>query len=293
MKYTLRQLEVFIATAHFQNVTRAADSLAMSQSAASGALRDLEEQFSVKLFDRIGKRLHLNELGQTLRPKAESLLEQAKDLQHSLRQHNDPGDLRVGSTLTIGNYLTVSLIQQYKQLYPNTRIKLEVNNTQTIAAGVLNFDLDVGMIEGELHHPELNIYPWNGDELVVFASPAHPLAKKDRITDEDLRSAHWILREPGSGTRQTFDRAMHDLLTELNIELELQHTEAIKRAVTSELGISCLSKIALEEAFARGDLVPLNVENRNFERKFYFLMHKEKYQSAGLLEWKRICGVPN
>ncbi len=291
MKYTLRQLEVFIATAHFQNVTRAANSLAMSQSAASGALRDLEEQFNVKLFDRVGKRLHLNELGQTLRPKAESLLEQAKDLQLSLLQHNEPGDLRVGATLTIGNYLTVALIHQYKQQFPNTRIKLEVNNTQTIAAGVLNFDLDVGMIEGEMHHADLNILPWHEDELVVFAAPEHPLSQKEPLTDEDLLSAKWILREPGSGTRQTFDRAMHDLLPNLNIELELQHTEAIKRAVTSDLGISCLSKIALIEPFARGDLVPLNIEQRSFKRRFYFLLHKEKYQSAGLLEWKRICGI--
>lgn len=291
MKYTLRQLEVFIATAHYQNVTKAADSLAMSQSAASGSLRDLEEQFDVKLFDRVGKRLHLNELGQILRPKAEALLEQANELQLALQKHNQPGDLRVGATLTIGNYLAVELIHQYKKRFPDTRVSLEVNNTQTIAAGVLNFDLDLGMIEGDLHHPDLHITPWQPDEMMIFASSSHPLANKKELSDEDLMTEKWILRESGSGTRQAFDWAMHDLLPKLDIEMELQHTEAIKRAVKSGLGISCLSKIALEDSFNRGDFVPLKTPGRDFHRTFYFVQHKEKYQSAGLQEWKKICGL--
>ena len=102
MRYTFRQLEVFLAAAHFQNITRASETLSMSQSAASSALKDLESQFDLPLFDRIGKRLQLNEQGRLIRPKAEKLIEQAKELERTMAQHKDAGHLKVGATLTIG-----------------------------------------------------------------------------------------------------------------------------------------------------------------------------------------------
>jgi len=104
-----------------------------------------------------------------------------------------------------------------------------------------------------------------------------------------LREAIWILREPGSGTRQTFERALHGLLPDLHIRLELQHTEAIKRAVEAGLGIGCLSRVTLQEAFRRGSLVELPVPGRDFRRRFYFALHRQKYISAGIERWISLC----
>jgi len=292
MRYTLRQLEVFLATAHHQNVTKAAKALSMSQSAASGALRDLERQFDVQLFDRIGKRLHANEFGKRLRISAEALVARAQELEHELAQHNKLGYLKVGATLTIGDYLCVELINRYIQNAPDAQVKLEVVNTSTIAKELLNFDIDLALVEGELHHPDLEILPWKKDRLVCFCSPSHPLANKTTIDDKDLLTARWILREPGSGTRQTFERAMSGITPYLDISLELQHTEAIKMAVEKDLGVSCLSEIVVRKSFAEGSLVPLNVAGRDFNRHFYFVVHKQKYRSAGILRWMEICGVP-
>lgn len=291
MHYTLRQLQVFLAVAHFENVTKAAHHLSMSQSACSGALKDLENQYDIKLFDRVGKRLQTNELGRTLRPKAEALVEIAQELELDLKKHKDAGQLKLGATLTIGNYLAVGLMTQYMQQTPGAAVSLEVANTQSIAEQLLNFDIDIGMIEGEYQHHDLDVIPWQEDELVCFCSPSHPLAQIDVLDNQALINAHWILREPGSGTRQTFDRAMHGLLPSMNILLELQHTEAIKRAVEGGLGISCLSKISLKDAFSRGSLVPLNVPDRNFHRMFYAVIHKHKYRSPGILKWLEICGI--
>lgn len=291
MRYTLRQLEIFLATAHYQNVTKAAETLAMSQSAASGALKDLETQFDVQLFDRIGKRLQTNELCNRVRIRAEALLAQAHELEYELSQHDKVGHLKVGATLTIGNYLCVNLINRYMRESPGTQVKLEVANTETIARAILNFDIDLGLVEGELHHPDLNIITWRKDSLVCFCAPSHLLAHKPNITDADLLTAKWILREPGSGTRQTFDRAMSGIAPSLDITLELQHTEAIKRAVEGKLGISCLSEIALQSAFERGTLVPIDVPSRDFTRHFYFVVHKHKYRSAGILQWMQICDI--
>lgn len=290
MKYSFRQLEVFLAAAHFQNITRAAESLAMSQSAASSALKELENQFDIQLFDRVGKRLQLNELGRLYRPKVEAVLAQANELEQAFSKHTEVGALKVGATLTIGNYLAVGVMAQYMNTPTHPRVSLEVANTSTIARRVQDFELDIGLIEGELHASELEVLPWRGDELVVFCSPSHPLANKQTLTDDDLREATWIMREQGSGTRQSFERGMHGLLTDLNVLLELEHTEAIKRAVETNLGIGCLSEVVLEDAFKRGSLVPLKVPpHRQFDRQFYFILHKQKYRSAGIDAWMELC----
>lgn len=293
MHYTLRQLEVFLAVARTENISRAAETLSLSQSAVSGALSDLEHHFNLKLFDRIGKRLQLNELGRLLWPRAEALLEQAHELERSLVQHADVGRLEIGATLTIGNYLAVPLMARFMREQPGSRVHLEVANTAEVVRKVLNFELDLALIEGEYNHPDLDITPWRDDRLVVFAAPEHPLAKtlatRGALSEDDLRQAAWILREPGSGTRQAFDRAMHGLLPDLNVLLELQHTEAIKRAVEAQLGIGCISEVALRDAFKRGTLVPLPVPGRDFNRAFYFVLHRHKYRSAGVQRWIELC----
>ena len=289
MRYSLRQLEVFLATARYENVTRAAETLAMSQSAASGSLKELERQFDMKLFDRLGKRLQLSELGQQLRPQAESLLEQARSLEQALTGEEVVGRLEIGATLTIGNYIAVNMIADFRQQNARSDIILRVANTETIAKQVAGFELDMGLIEGELQHPDLDIVHWRRDELVVFAAPNHPLATSTALSDQDLLTLPWIVREPGSGTRQAFDRAMQGILTDLHIGMELQHTEGIKRAVEAGLGVGCLSQICVAEAFKRGSLVPLKVPGRDFRREWYLITHRDKFHSAALKRWLTLC----
>lgn len=289
MRYTLRQLEVFLATARHENVTRAAAALSMSQSAASGSLRELENQFGVQLFDRLGKRLQLSELGRQLRPQVEHLLAQAQALEQALDGRVVTGRLQIGATLTIGNYIAVNMIAEFRRHFPQADIALYVANTATIAERVAGFELDMGLIEGELQHPDLDIAPWRDDELVVFAAPGHPLARVAALSDDDLVTLPWIVRERGSGTRQAFDRTMHGILPELHVAMELQHTEAIKRAVEAGLGVGCLSRVCLTDAFNRGSLVPLPVPGRDFHREWYLITHREKFQSAALQEWLKVC----
>jgi len=289
MRYSLRQLEVFLATARYENVTRAAETLAMSQSAASGSLKELERQFDMKLFDRLGKRLQLSELGQQLRPQVESLLEQARSLEQALTGEDVVGRLEIGATLTIGNYIAVNMIADFRQQNARSDIILRVANTETIAKQVAGFELDMGLIEGELQHPDLDIVHWRRDELVVFAAPNHPLSTSTALSDQDLLTLPWIVREPGSGTRQAFDRAMQGILTDLHIGMELQHTEGIKRAVEAGLGVGCLSQICVAEAFERGSLVPLKVPGRDFRREWYLITHRDKFHSAALKRWLTLC----
>ncbi|ASP40456.1 LysR family transcriptional regulator [Bacterioplanes sanyensis] len=297
MRFTLRQLEVFLAVAQHNHLTRAAESLAMSQSAASSALRDIEQQFDVQLFDRHGKRLQLNEQGRLLLPKAESLLVQARELEQQLSRHSTIGNIKVGATLSIGNYLVVPLMASFMTDHPGTRVTLDVANTRTIVEELLDFQLDIGLIEGEINHPHLHIEPWMEDELAVFCHPHHPLAERQRqlqrqgqsLKPSDVIGQPWIVRESGSGTRQAFERAFHGWLPEMNIQLELQHTEAIKRAVEAELGLGCLSSITLRDAFERGRLVALHLPQLNMQRRLYLAMHRQKFKTAGIEAWLDLC----
>ncbi|PCH63035.1 MAG: LysR family transcriptional regulator [SAR86 cluster bacterium] len=289
MKFTLRQLQVFLAVARNENVTKAATQLAMSQSAASTSLKEFEQRFDVRLFDRIGKHLQLNELGKQIRPKAEALLSQAEEFELQLNQQDTVARLKVGATLTIGNYLAIGIIAKYMKKYPGSQVELLVENTVAIAQRIKNFEVDIGLIEGELQDPDLELSQWRDDELTPFCSPQHPLAKLQQLDDNHLTEIEWILREPGSGTRQAFDRAMGSLLSQLNIRLQLQHTEGIKRAVEAGLGVGCLSRISLVDAFKRGSLVPLSAPGKNWNRKFYFISHRNKFRSSAIKNWIELC----
>lgn len=289
MKFSLRQLEVLVAIGRESSVSRAAEALSMTQSATSMALAELEKQFNTRLFDRQGKRLQLNTEGRELLPRAMELLDRAQELEDLLEGKSGTGSLRIGATLTIGNYLATLLIGDYMQRNPGSRVELAVQNTSTIIDQVAHFKLDLGLVEGDSHHPDLEITPWVADELVIFAAPDHRLAGKKKLSVDDLINENWILRERGSGTRQVFDAAMRHQLTHLKVLLELEHTEAIKRAVESGLGIGCVSRLALKDAFRRGSLVPLEVEGLDLKRQFNFVLHKQKFLTAGITSLLSLC----
>ena len=289
MRFTLRQMAVFVAVARHESVSRAAQALSLSQSATSTALGELERQYDTQLFDRVGKALRLNELGQALLPQAVDLIERAAGLETLLEGRAGFGKLRIGATLTIGNYLATLIVADFLQRHPESEVQLQVHNTASIIDQVAHYALDLGLIEGHCRHPDLVVEPWVEDELVVFCAPGHLLAGQGTATLSALSAESWIVREPGSGTRETLDQALRHHHSELKIRLELEHTEAIKRAVEFGLGIGCISRLALREAFRRGSLVAIETPELDLRRHFHFLWHKRKFQTAGMREFIGLC----
>ena len=289
MKFTLRQMAIFVAVARHESVSRAAQALSLSQSATSTALGELERQYDTLLFDRVGKTLRLNELGQSLLPQAVELIERAASLETQIEGRAGFGKLRIGATLTIGNYLATLIVADFLQRHPESEVQLQVHNTSTIIDQVARYELDLGLIEGNCRHPDLVVEPWVEDELVVFCAPGHALAGKGPATLAELSAESWIVREPGSGTRETLDQALRHHHSELKVRLELEHTEAIKRAVEFGLGIGCISRLALREAFRRGSLVAIETPELDLRRHFHFLWHKRKFQTAGMREFIGLC----
>ncbi len=289
MKYTLKQLRVFLAAARHQTLSQAAKSLHMSQSAASEALLNLEKAYAVQLFDRRSNRLELNATGRELRQDAEQLMEQCLAFDEKLSGHMHAGHLEVGASFTIGNHLATRYLAGYLGEFPGADVQLHTANTPEVVNKVLNYEVDIGMIELEVQHRDLELIPWRDDELLVFCSATHPLARKKSMTGRDIKNAAWILREPDSGARYTFEQAMADLLPDMNIYLEFRHNEAIKNAVESGLGIGCLSRIVLQKNIDSGDLVPLKLPRRNMRRKFYFVLPRKRNDSEAVQSWMRVC----
>lgn len=288
MHFTLRQLQIFAAIARHGSVSAAAPAIALTQSAASTALAELERQTGKRLFDRIGKSLRLNEQGRSLLPKAVELLDRAAEIDDLLLGHEAIGNLNVGATLTIGNYLATLIVAEFLQRHPQARVRLEVRNTSTLLAALAAHEVDLGLVEGDCRHPELEVVPWVDDELVVFCAPGHALAGR-KASLPKLLAEPWILREPGSGTRDTFDHAFRHHLPKISVRLELEHTEAIKRAVESGLGLGCISRLALRDAFRRGSLVEVKTPALDLRRTFNFVWHREKFHGAGLRAFLELC----
>jgi DNA-binding transcriptional LysR family regulator len=289
MKYTLRHLEVFLAVAKEQSISKAAEQLSMSQSATSAALQEFEHRYDMQLFDRSAKRLRLNSKGATIRSKAERLMAHAREFDSELKQHEELGHLKVGASLTIANYLAAGYLASYMQQHPMAEVEITAASSPQIIDKVLNFEVDVGLIEAEMHHNDLSQTLWREDNMVAFCRPDHPFAKKNSLNDRDILACHWIVREPGTAHRKTFDEAMHGLLVDLDIRLQLPQNEAIKNAVKAGLGVGCLSELAIADEIEQGTLLALPLKRRPMNRHFYIVTHKHTAPTQAVERWIALC----
>ena len=274
LRLTLRQVEVFVATARGGSTRAAADRVARSQSAASTALADLEAVLGAALFDRLGRGLALNENGRALLPRAQALLDAAEAAQTLFAaEHTAP--LRLAASFTIGEYLLPELIARWTQLHPDSRVQLRIANTREVIEAVTGFQADVGFIEGPQSHPEVRVRPWLVDDMVVVAAPGHALAA-GVATRRQLSEATWVLREPGSGTRQVSDAWLVEHLPQVRVGFELGSTEAIKQVVAAGGGLGCLSRHAVRQALEDGRLVALRTRLPAARRRLATVVHKDK-----------------
>ncbi|MDU4092417.1 MAG: DNA-binding transcriptional regulator YeiE [Pantoea sp.] len=286
MHITLRQIEVFTEVLKSGSTTQASQQLALSQSAVSAALADLEGQLGVQLFDRVGKRLVVNEHGRLLYPRAVGLLEQATDIEQLFREDN--GAIRLYASSTIGNYLLPGMLAAWRRDYPTLPLELSVGNSQDVINAVADFRVDLGLIEGPCHVSDIVSEPWLQDELVVFAAPDTPL-RQQPVTLESLAAAPWILREQGSGTREIVDYLLLSHLPHFQLALELGNSEAIKHAVRHGMGISCLSRRVIAEQLETGSLVEIPVPLPTLSRTLYRIHHRQKHISKALSRFLSYC----
>ena len=287
LRLTLRQVEVFVATARGGSTRAAADRVARSQSATSTALADLEAVLGVALFDRLGRGLALNENGLALLPRAQALLEAAEAAQ-ALFAAEHAAPLRLAASFTIGEYLLPELIARWTQQHPGCRVQLRIVNTREVIDAVTAFQADVGFIEGPQSHPEVRVRPWLMDDMVVVAAPGHPLAA-GVATRRQLGEATWVLREPGSGTRQVSDAWLVEHLPQVRVGFELGSSEAVKQVVAAGGGLGCLSRHAVRQALDDGRLVALRTRLPAARRRLATVVHKDKLLGTTTRDFLQHC----
>ncbi len=279
-----RQLEVFVHVAVHGSARAAAEHLYMTQPAVSMALAEMERQLGAKVFARERGRLHLNARGRELLPLAQELLERYAEFgRHGSDDHATlSGELRIGASNTVGNYRVGELLGVFVREHRQATVQLHVANTRQIVAGMVAHHLDVGCVEGHVAHPLLETRAWLSDSLVVCAPPDHPLARRRILRPTHFAGARWILREPGSATRDLSAQALSRLPPGETV-LELHQTEAIKQATIAGLGIAFLPEVATTEAVAAGHLKVLNTRFLDLRRTLSLLLHLRRYRGA-LLE---------
>lgn len=287
-----RQLEVFVQVALHGSVRAAAEQLYLTQPAASMALAQMEHQLGTPVFARERGRLQLNSRGRELLPLARELLDRHAEFAHAGSAAGAilSGELRVGASNTVGNYRVDELLGKFVRAHPEVAIRLRVANTQTIAKGVLEHELDVGCVEGPVTHAALEALPWRDDALLVCVPPQHPLARKRRLRPADFAGARWVLREPGSATRATSERVLAQLPVGETV-LELDQIEAIKQAVVAGLGIACLPAVAVTETLAAGRLCALKTPFLDLRRKLSVLLRRREYRGVLLDAFLHDIGV--
>lgn len=278
---TVKQLEVFVTIASAGTVRAAAERLFVTQPAVSMALAELERLLNVQLFDRERGRLRISSRGKELLPMAQEVIERMHELSHyaDTDSRSLSGELRVGASNTIGNYLVGDLLGPFSTSHPQVSLQVSVENTATITAGLVAHRLDVGCIEGPINHPQLESFPWREDALVVCVPRSHRLARKTSLKAHHFKDAQWILREPGSAMRMQTEQAL-SVLPPGQIVLELGQVEAIKQAVIAGMGIACLPESAITDAVAVGRLCILDTPFLDLRRRLSVVLHKSRYRGA-------------
>ncbi|MCK9213681.1 MAG: LysR family transcriptional regulator [Rhodoferax sp.] len=299
LRLTLRQLQIFVAVARYGSTTAASAELALSQSATSSAVNELERLLSLHLFDRSSKRLLLNDNGRALLSRAMALLDGAASIE---QMAHDPmaqlQSLRIGASTTIGNYVLPKLLGQFLQSAqyddcPAWHSSVMVGNTEAICDAVAAFELDVGLIEGPCHQTALTVTPWLQDELVVVCAPHHAQCgatpttqaaeqKSKFLPIQVLRDAVWLLRERGSGTREATDEWLLPHLQSYRRCIELGSSEAIRQAATEGLGLACLSEWVVNDFIEAGRLQRIATRWLKMPRQCYLVVHKKKQSTPAL-----------
>lgn len=281
MKITLQQLKVFSTVAREGNIGHAAQRLFLSKGAVSQTIQQLESRLSTCLFDRVHPKLQINAQGHMLRPLADELLARAEEIESLFTPDSLlEGHLHLGASQTIGNYVLPLLLPKQSR-NGQQQTSVTIANSQTLCHKLLNFELDMALIEGQNIHQELLATPWIKDEMLLVTSPEHPLAQKKQILLSDLNDQAWVLREAASGSREQFEHLIRPSLEHLSSVLELSSLEAVMLGVENGLGISFISRLALKDRLQSARLVALPVKAR-FIRQLFLVWHKKKYHSGRL-----------
>jgi DNA-binding transcriptional LysR family regulator len=278
----LHQLATFQVVAKHCSFVRAAEELHFSQPAVSAQIRHLEKSLGVKLFDQIGRKTHLTRAGEELflySQKIFSVIDETLEIMEALRSPYY-GRLDVGADTTVGSYVVPALLGKFHQTYPQVEISLQVLNRLMLIDALMNNRVEMAVMGIVPDDMPVEIEPLAYNTLVLVAAPTHRLAGIKNVPIQELGREHFLLREPGSGTRAALEGALGNAGVPLHVSMEVGNNSAIKQGVAAGLGIALISQVALDMELETNRLVILDVEGFPIIRQWRLVHVKDKYLSA-------------
>ena len=287
---TLRHMKILVAVCAENSITKAAERLHIAQPAVSIAVKELEEYYGVKLFDRISRRLYLTDTGRTFLEYAAHIVALFDDMERSIRQWELSGKLRIGASITIGTHLMPRYVNAFYRNHPQSSIDVFIGSSDIIEKKILQNDLDFALIEGTVHSDSILCTTYMKDRLAIICSPNDPLYKEETLTIEHLLSRPLLLREIGSGTRELFDHTLASLEYDYTPAWESTSTEALINAAGEGLGVSVLPHMLVQDALKKGAVVELQISDLQLGRGFHIICHKNKLLTGLAKEFIEMCG---
>ena len=268
-----------------ESITRAAEKLHMTQPATSLAIREMEEYYHTKLFERSGRGIRVTSAGTRLYPSAARLLSLYDEMDAEMKNWDTSGKLRIGSSISIGSCILPQLINRFSKKYPELELYVKVDSSDVIEQNILENHLDFALIEGSVHSEKLNSSVFLDDELVPVCSRFHPLAGAEDIELDSLKKEHFLMLEPNSGTRQLADSSFALKNFQIKPTWESTSTAALINAVSIGLGISILPKRMLEKQLRMHQIASFTIHDLDLKRHYSLIYHENKFVSPTMQEF--------
>lgn len=283
-----RRLQVFYTVAKVLSFTKAAETLHMTQPAVTFQVKQLEEFFNTRLFDRTHNKITLTEAGKIVYDYAEKILDHYEKMNSEVRELTGEvtGSLLIGASTTIAEYMLPNLLGAFKRQFEDVNIRLQVGNTDAIVAMVENNMIDLGVVEAPVYNKNLEVEVCRLDEMVLIVPEGHPLSNRDKISIEDVRKYRYISREEGSGSRSVIDNYIREQglsYSDLNVVMELGSPEAVKMAVEADVGLAIVSRTTIVKELKLGTIRALPLDPP-LTRPFSHVRQKHKFRHRAVGE---------
>lgn len=287
---TFRHLKIFVSLYENNfNTTKTAASMHMTQPAVSLAVEELEQYYGVALFDRIGNRLKITPAGLRFYEYSSHIIALFDEMDNSMKNWDLAGTIRVGSSITIGSQFLPDYVNSFQSRYPGTRVKAQIAPSKQLEQMILNNELDFALIEGSSHNPSFICEEYMEDHLTVICSANGQFQPGQEISIHEFCQQNFLLREHGSGTRETFENTIAAAGFSIEPIWEAVSTTALVNAVISGIGISILPHRMIADAIQQGQVIAVTVKGLEFKRKFNIIYHQKKFLTAAARSFIELC----
>lgn len=279
---TFRHLKIFVTVADCGKMSLAAQQLYISQPAVSQAIMEIEDEYNVKLFNRLSQKIYLTDSGNRLLDYARHIISSYEEMEIDMKNSGVAVNIRVGASVSVGTCLLNPIITRLEQENSNIYTTVFINNTSSIESMILHSTLDIAIVEGEIYSSDIVQIPVYQDELVLVTGTSHPFAKLKEISLEQLAHQSMIVREDGSRARNQFERLLIDNNIDVNVKWNSSNTEAIKNALKANQGFAVLSNMLIQDELKNHCLVSIPIKGINLTRDINLIYHKNKFISEHL-----------